>query len=61
MDEDKKCNCWEKHQSHLCVLRSKGKIKEIKRETCSLNVACLVCGEEANSENHVCVPIPLFV
>lgn len=61
MDDDGRCSCRENHQNHLCVLRSKGKIKEIKEQTSIVNVACLVCGEEANSEDHVCVPAPLFV
>lgn len=61
MGEDGKCPCKEKHQVHMCVLRSKGKVKEVKRQTCTPNVSCSFCGEEANSEEHVCSPVPLFI
>ena len=55
------CTCQEKHQRHLCVLRGKGMTSIIKKQTSAPNVACHTCGEEANSEDDVCVPVPLFV
>jgi len=61
MGEDKKCICDEKHQKHLCQLRCKGKIKEVERQTRFPNVACSYCGENANLEDNVCEPVPLFV
>jgi hypothetical protein len=61
MGEDKICNCEEKHQGHICMLICKGRIHEIKELTSTPNVACLSCGEEANSEDNVCIPAPLFV
>jgi hypothetical protein len=60
MEEEKVCNCEDKHQGHLCVLRGKGLTCEIRRRTGAPNVACLTCGEEADSEDSVCSPIPLF-
>jgi len=61
MGKDKICTCEEKHQNHLCVLKCKGKVNKIKDLTGTPNVACLTCGEEANSEENVCIPVPLFV
>ncbi len=62
MEEDTaQCSCEEKHRGHLCVLRSRGMTKEIVRRTATPNVACLECGEKANSEDNVCSPVPLFI
>jgi len=61
MGEDKRCACEEKHGRHLCVLRSRGMTGAIVRLTGNPNVACQRCGEEANSEESVCLPVPLFV
>lgn len=61
MGEDKVCDCEEKHHGHICMLLCKGKIHEIKELTCTPNFACMSCGEEANSEDNVCIPAPLFV
>ena len=61
MGEDKICSCEEKHQCHICTLKSKGLTHEIKQATSIPNVACFNCGEEANSEENVCVPAPLFI
>ena len=61
MRQGKECNCEEKHQSHICVLRSKGMTHEINQLTNNPNVACFTCGEEANSEDNVCLPVPLFI
>jgi len=61
MVEERACACQEKHQHHLCVLRCKGLTRQIEELTDSPNVACTICGEEANSEDHVCIPVPLFI
>jgi len=61
MGEDKSCDCEEKHQGHLCMLKCKGNNREIKNLSSTPSVACLTCCEEANSEDHVCLPVPLFV
>ncbi len=55
------CGCKVKHDGHLCVLRVRGKIREVTRRTCSPNVACHACGEKANSAEDVCQPVPLFI
>ena len=59
--EDRRCLGTGQHESHLCVLRSKGNIKEVVRQTCFPSVACSHCGENANSEKSVCAPVPLFI
>ncbi len=61
MGEENGCICREKHQDHICVLRGKGLTGRIELLTRSPNVACSTCGEEADSEEHVCSPVPLFV
>lgn len=61
MGEDKVCLCEELHRNHLCMLRIRGMTNAIKHETNSPNVACDICGEEANSEDDVCEPIWLFI
>ncbi len=61
MVDDEVCRCDEKHQGHLCALRCKGLIHRIKQSTSTPNVACAKCGEEANSEDNVCMPVPLFI
>lgn len=61
MGDDKKCNCEEKHQDHICMLKCKGRTNKIKDLTLSPNIACLTCGEEADSGDNVCRPVPLFV
>jgi hypothetical protein len=61
MEEDKICDCEEKHRGHICVLKCKGKTHVIKEVTSTPNIACLTCGEQANSEDNVCIPVPLFV
>lgn len=61
MGQDKRCMCEERHQCHMCVLRDKGLIRQIERASSNPNVACVECGEEANAEDSVCVPVTLFV
>jgi len=59
MEPNKTCSCGEKHQGHLCVLRSKGMTKEVEHLTNNPTVVCFTCGVEANSEDNVCSPSPL--
>ena len=59
MEPDKSCSCGEKHQGHLCMLRSKGMTEEIEHLTRNPTVACFTCGAEADSEDNVCTPVPL--
>lgn len=61
MGEITQCTCQEKHNCHLCVLHSRGLTSMIRNHTSAPNFACHTCGEEANSEDDVCVPVPLFV
>ena len=53
------CRCEEKHQGHLCVLRSKELTDEIARLTDNPKVACFMCGAEANSPDNVCAPVTI--
>ncbi len=61
MEEEKVCICRTKHKGHLCTLREKGLTREMERKTDRPCVSCGLCGEEANSEEHVCMPVPLFI
>jgi len=61
MDKDSRCECEEKHQNHLCVLHSKGLFHQARSLTCTPGVECETCNRVANSEDNVCVPIPLFI
>jgi len=61
MGEDKICHSDKKLQCHICMLKYKGKFREIRELTKFPNVACSICGEEANSEDNVCLPVPLFI
>jgi hypothetical protein len=59
MAETKQCACAEKHEGHLCVLRSKGLTEEIAQLTDNPAVVCFTCGSEANCADNVCAPMPL--
>lgn len=59
MTEQAICGCGEKHQGHLCVLKSKGLMEEVRHLTSSPTVSCFMCGAEANSAENVCEPVPL--
>jgi hypothetical protein len=61
MDEEIICNCLEKHPAHICMLRHKGLISTVRQLTRSPNVVCCNCGEEVDSEDNVCIPVPLFL
>ena len=59
MEADTGCTCGEKHQGHICVLKSKGLAREVAHLTDAPTVACFTCGVEANAEENVCTPVPL--
>jgi len=61
MDEDSNCGCREKHKNHLCVLQDKGLIHQVRILTCNPNVECEKCNRVADSEDSVCIPVPLFI
>lgn len=61
MGEDTKCSCEEKHNEHICVLQGKGLIHKVQSLTCTPNVECENCNRVANSEDNVCIPVPLFI
>jgi hypothetical protein len=53
------CQCGEKHQGHLCILKSKGMTLDVAHLTDHPTVVCFSCGSEANSAENVCEPMPL--
>ena len=53
------CSCGEKHQGHICVLKSKGLSRDVEHLTNQPTVVCFSCGVEANSDENVCEPMPL--
>jgi hypothetical protein len=61
MDEEIECCCEEKHAEHICVLRGKGLVCRVKSLTGKPNVICGNCNNEADSEDNVCRPIPMFI
>jgi hypothetical protein len=61
MGEDGKCCCEEKHKDHICILSRRGLALKVKTLTCNPNVVCEQCGLVANSEDNVCIPVPLFL
>jgi hypothetical protein len=42
-------------------LRSKGLTREINHLTSNPNATCIHCGDDANSEENLCSPVPLFI
>lgn len=53
------CRCGEKHEGHLCVLKSKGLTKEVEHLTDDPRFSCFMCGAEANSADNLCEPVPI--
>jgi hypothetical protein len=53
------CSCGEKHVGHICVLKGKGLMDQVRHLTDSPTVVCFTCGTEANSADNVCAPMPL--
>ena len=53
------CQCGEKHEGHLCMLKSKGLVDQVKHLTQNPTVVCFICGVESNSAENVCEPMPL--
>ena len=61
MGEDEGCNGRENHRDHICVLRGKGLTSKIEHLSSCPNVACQKCGEMADCDKNVCLPVPLFI
>ncbi len=61
MGDEEKCWCRERHEDHICVLKSRGLTRKVERLADAPGVACLECGETADCADHVCDPMPLFV
>jgi hypothetical protein len=59
--KDRVCRCKKGHERHLCELRAKGCTHEIDQLIQNPNVACGICGEMADSDQDVCLPVPLFI
>lgn len=59
--KDKICRCKKRHENHLCELRAKGRTHQINQLIRKPNVACGICGEMADSEEDICLPVPLFI
>jgi hypothetical protein len=59
MEPDYLCHCKEEHETHLCQLKKKGKIVEMKALAKDPAVSCLLCNESADSSDRVCSPIEL--
>ena len=57
----KTCSCKQRHKRHICELRAKGRTHEIHKLTRNPSVACGICGEPADSDEDVCLPVPLFI
>jgi len=59
MEAAKSCNSEDNHKGHICVLRNEGMTNLIELITNKPTVICSLCGAAANSEAHVCSPVPL--
>ncbi|AJE03065.1 hypothetical protein [Geobacter pickeringii] len=59
MAEQTSCSCGEKHQGHLCVLKSKGLTEQVRHLSSAPTVSCFMCGAEANSADNVCEPVAI--
>ena len=57
-DEMSEQKCVGDHSGHLCVLASSGKFEEIKELTKDPKYICFNCGRVANSDEHLCNPMP---
>lgn len=53
------CQCGEKHEGHLCMLKSKGLTDEVNHLSQNPTVVCFICGAESNSAENVCEPMPI--
>jgi hypothetical protein len=59
--KDKVCRCKKMHKHHICESRAKGNTHEINQLTQNPNAVCGICGEMADSEEDICLPVPLFI
>jgi hypothetical protein len=50
--------CKGEHSGHLCVLASCGNFDQIKELTKNPKYICFNCGRVANSDEHLCNPMP---
>ncbi len=53
------CQCGEKHEGHLCMLKSKGLLDQVNHLSQNPTVVCFICGAESNSAENVCEPMPI--
>ena len=53
------CQCGEKHEGHICMLKSKGMLEEVRHLGENPSVVCFMCGAQAGSADNVCEPMPL--
>ena len=59
--KDKVCRCRKRHKRHICESRAKGRTHEINQQIQNPNFACGICGEAADSDEDICLPVPLFI
>lgn len=59
--KDKSCRCRKKHKRHICESRAKGQTHEVNQLIQNPNVVCGICGEMADSDDDICLPVPLFI
>ncbi len=55
----KEAKCKGGHKGHLCVLVSEQKFDEIQELVTRPRYICFNCGRVANSQKHLCNPMPL--
>ncbi len=59
MEENKKHVCTGDHSGHICLLASQNRFDEIKELTRDPKSICFNCGRVADSDKHLCNPMPL--
>lgn len=53
------CQCGEKHEGHICMLKSKGLLQEVDHLSLNPSFSCFMCGAEASSDENLCEPVPI--
>jgi len=61
IEKDKECRCKKRHEHHICELLAKGRTHAVNQLVQYPNFACGLCGATADSDDDVCVPVPLFI
>lgn len=61
MDAGSNRGCEVKHKNHVCVLQGKGLIHQVQILTCTPNIEFEKYNRMANTEDNVCMPVPLFI